>query len=233
MHELTDQEASQQLITRANSLFELVRSHADQAEQDRHLPNEVAQAFAHNELYRIAAPIEIGGYDIDPATQIKVIEAISRADGSAGWNLMIGIETFGLVSPAMSGCWDLVKDPRAIMASSTAAVGTAERAPDGWLINGQWQFVSGIHNAHVFGATVRLHENGEQIDKLLRYALLDRDEFEIVDTWNVSGLRGSGSHDVRINNVWVPDRHVVAAMGDALQQDAPAADSFGSTPDLQ
>ena len=70
----------------------LVREHADQAERECRLPAPVAEAFARSGLYRVAAPLDLSGLDADPATQIRVIEAVSSFDGSAGWNLMIGIE---------------------------------------------------------------------------------------------------------------------------------------------
>ena len=193
----------------------LIREHADEAEEQRHLPRPVAEAFAREGLYRLAGTPDIHGADADPMTQIRVIEAVSRADGSAGWNLMIGIETFGLIGPGFKNrCPELIADPATIMASSTAAVGRAERCGNGWRVSGQWQFVSGIHNAHIFGATVRLFEAGSDvpIDEGNRYAVVRAGAFEIVDTWHVGGLRGSGSHDVRLDAI-VPDEHIIAPIG--------------------
>ena len=200
-------------IARAESLRELIRANAHEAEQIRHLPVEVATAFAANQLYRLGAPVSVGGSDTHPVTQMKVIEAVSRADGSAGWNLMIGIETFALVAPSMTTCVDVIADPHVIMASSTAAVGEARKCDDGWLINGQWQFVSGVHNAHVFGATVRKVGGDNDHPDMRYYAILPKGRYEIVDTWHVSGLRGSGSHDVRIENQTVTDDYLVATLG--------------------
>jgi len=200
-------------LARAESLDELIRSHAAEADRIRHLPNAVATAFAANQLYRLGAPTAIGGADAEPSTQMQVIEAVSRSDGSAGWNLMIGIETFALVGPSMATCAEVVEDPDVIMASSTAAVGEARRCEDGWLINGQWQFASGVHNAHVFGATVRKLDENDESDEVRYYAILSKGCYEIVDTWHVSGLRGSGSHDVRVENQVVADTHVVATLG--------------------
>jgi len=199
-------------ITRAEGLKDLVLSQADEGERERRLPNRVAQAFAEAGLYRIGAPRDFGGLESDPATQIKTIEAISRFDGSAGWNLMIGIETFGLIAPAMARCRDLIEDPKIIMCSSTAAVGRADKEGDGYRVNGQWQFVSGCHNAHVFGATVRLHENGEPHGRNV-YAMVPVPDYEIIDTWHVGGMCGSGSHDVRVADIWVPEAHIVAPIG--------------------
>ena len=203
-------------VRRAESLAPLIRQHADEAERQRHLPRPVAEAFAREGLYRLAGTPDIHGADADSMTQIRAIEAVSRADGSAGWNLMIGIETFGLIGPGFKGrCPELIADPTTIMASSTAAVGRAQRCGDGWRVSGQWQFVSGIHNAHLFGATVRLYaDDGEEpIDQGNRYAVVPEGEFEIVDTWHVSGLRGSGSHDVRLDDVFVADERIIAPIG--------------------
>ena len=203
------------LVAKAETLRPLVAAHADEAECERRLPAPVAKAFARAGLYRVAAPKTFHGAEADPMTQIRVIEAVSRMDGSAGWNLMIGIETFGIIGPGFAKCPALIADPRTVMASSTAAIGRADRVECGWRIDGQWQFVSGIHNAQIFGATVHLFENGERIDDATRYAIVPAGDIDIVDTWHVAGLRGSGSHDVRVDNVTVPDSHIIAAMGGA------------------
>ena len=164
-------------------------------------------------LYRIAAPVSLGGLDSATTTQMQVIEIISCASGAAGWNLMIGIEIFGLVAPSLSTCKEMVEDPLTILAGSTAAVGNAEVSDDGYLVSGQWQFVSGIHNSSVFGATVRLTKNGTPVEDTLYYAMVPKGDFQILDTWNVSGLRGSGSHDVRLESVHVPSNRIVASLG--------------------
>ena len=200
-------------LEKVESLSGLIREHAADADRVRHLAKPVASAFAQNQLYRLGAPHAIGGADARPTVQMSVIESASRADGSAGWNLMIGIETFALVGPSMATCKDVVEDPLVIMASSTAAVGEARKCNDGWLINGQWQFASGVHNAQVFGATVRKVDERGESDDVRHYAIVPEGEFEIVDTWKVAGLRGSGSHDVRIVDQVVPDNRVVATLG--------------------
>jgi alkylation response protein AidB-like acyl-CoA dehydrogenase len=177
----------------------------------------VAEAFAREGLFRLAAPAWCGGEAADPMTQIAVIETISEADGSAGWNLMIGIESFGLIAPGLGACAELIADPEAILCSSTAAVGHAEAVAGGYRVSGQWQFVSGCHNSHLFGATVRLHRDGAPVPGTGNvYAMLPRPDFTIVDTWHVAGLRGSGSHDVRVAEAFVPQARIVPPLGAEL-----------------
>lgn len=202
------------LLETAISLQPLVRAHADASEAQRHLSREVAQAFAEAGLYRIAGPRDSLGSEQTPATQVEVIEAIAYADGSAAWNLMIGIETFGLLSPAFANCIELIEPPATVLCSSTAAVGRADKVAGGYRVSGQWQFVSGCHNAHYFGATVRVWEGGEMLESVPnQYAIVARDDFEILDTWHTAGMCGSGSHDVKVADVFVPEERLLPTLG--------------------
>lgn len=208
---------------RARSLQPLVREAADEAERERRLPARVAEAMAKEGLYRVAAPAAIQGGAIAPEQQIRVIESIAEADGSAGWNLMIGIESFSLLSMAFSRRADLFADPNLIVCSATSIPGRAEQVAGGYRVSGRWPFVSGCHNAAYFAGLVVVHENGAPVaGRPPGWALVPREEFEIIDTWNVSGLRGSGSHDVRLDGVFVPEESMGAGAwssefdGDAL-----------------
>ena len=198
-------------VERARALAPLVREAADEAERERRLPARVAEAMADAGLYRVAAPREMGGAERDPCTQIRTIEAIAEADGSAGWNLMIGIENFGLLTLGFPRGAELFADPRVILCGSTAAVGKAERVPGGFRVSGRWSFVSGCHNAHFLSALAMPHENGEPVvGEAAQFMIMPRSEWEILDTWNVSGLRGSGSHDVRAEDVFVPEENTAS-----------------------
>jgi alkylation response protein AidB-like acyl-CoA dehydrogenase len=199
-------------IARAEALEPIVRQYADEADQERRLPAPVAKSFAEQGLYRLGAPKDFAGEEADPMTQMAAIETISRFDGSAGWNLMIGIETFGLVAPGLSACRELIEDPMVVMCGSTAAIGRAEKDGEGYRVNGQWQFVSGCHNSTIFGATVRLYDKGEPVGTPV-YALIAAPDFKILDTWHVGGMRGSGSHDVTVSDIWIPAKNIAAPIG--------------------
>jgi indole-3-acetate monooxygenase len=202
---------STDFVERARALTPLIRSHADEAERERRLSAPVAEALAREGLYRIALPRGCGGPEADPVTQIRTIEAVAYADGSAGWNLMIGIETFGLVVPLFARRTEILEDPMAIMCSSTAAVGRATPVDGGYRINGRWFFASGCHNSVWFGATVRTDDD----EPRQCYALLPKGDYRILDTWDVGGLRGSGSHDIEVNDVFVPASRISGHLGTA------------------
>ena len=215
--------AAEPYLSRALELEVLIRQHADHADAERRLHTDVGRAFAASGLYRLPAPVSIQGADASAVAQVAVLEAVSAFDASAGWNLMIGMETFGLIGPSMQGCEELVADPMTVLASSTAAIGRAVREGEGYRVTGRWQFVSGVHNAQVFGATVRRYStwNGEDdpanelIDATPCYALIVEPDFQIIDTWHTVGMRGSGSHDVTVQDVWVPDARMVVNIGNA------------------
>ncbi|GIT39252.1 MAG: hypothetical protein Ct9H300mP8_04480 [Gammaproteobacteria bacterium] len=172
-------------LERAESVTPLVREYADLRNSnatclDPLLRHSRVLDFTESRTTRLPRA------DTDPLTQMRVIEVVSEADGSAGWNLMIGIETFGLVAPAFGllsridlgssndyGELDRGRRPSRTMRRRM------ERS-------GQWQFVSGIHNAQVFGATVRLYDNGATVDDGFHYAVVEEGDYEIVDTWNFS-----------------------------------------------
>ena len=187
-------------------LSDLIAGHAAEAEANRHLNHEVASALARAGLYRVAAPRSFGGGEVHPSTQIRVIEAVSEIDGATGWNLMIGIEVMGILAsvypPAL--VQQLYADPDLIISGALNPLGSATLANGGYLVSGQWPFASGIHNAHYFWGQCIVHVEGKhaQDDQgvVLIEALFSREDFEIVDTWDVAGLRGSGSHDVKVES---------------------------------
>jgi alkylation response protein AidB-like acyl-CoA dehydrogenase len=198
---------------RVRELAPLIRDNADAAERQRHLPGEVAKAMAHAGLYRIAASRTIGGEELSPMNQIEVIESISQVDGATGWNLMIGIEVMGLLGAALEPdvAQEIYHDPGLIAAGALNPQGRAVRTDGGYLVTGQWPFASGCHNAQWFwgqcivtDGTEPIRNAGGQVELL--EATIPSTDFEILDTWHVSGMRGSGSHDVAANEVFVPDR---------------------------
>ncbi len=212
-------------IERARALVPMLREFADQAERERQLPAPAAEAMARAGLYRVAAPRRVGGAECEPAAQIEIIETIAAADGSLGWNLMIGIEVMGFLGAVLERDLGskLFADPALIVSGALNPVGVATPVAGGYRVTGQWPFASGCHNADYFWGQcqVRDEQGNPATDgsPSVREALLSRDEFEILDTWHVSGLRGSGSHDVAANDVFVPDERMTAVMFEPIQEE--------------
>lgn len=182
--------------------------------------------MAHAGLYRVGASTILGGEELSPMQQIEVIETVSAIDGATGWNLMIGIEVMGLLGAALepSVAQDIYAKPELIAAGALNPQGRAVRTDGGYLVTGQWPFASGCHNADWFWGQCIVTSNGQSVRTAdgveLIEATIPAADFEILDTWHVGGMRGSGSHDVAVHDVFVPDRLItrVAAGGSAAMR---------------
>jgi alkylation response protein AidB-like acyl-CoA dehydrogenase len=215
----TGERRGQEHVARVLELMPLARECAEQAERERRLPKRLVDAMCAAGLYRVAAPASLGGGETDPWTQIEVIEALSRADGAAGWTLMIGIENMGFLGAALEPATarEIYRDPGLVVAGALNPLGRARPVPGGFQVSGQWPFASGCENAQYFwGQCLVVPDGASQPDPdarlVLREALLPAADFEVIDTWQVSGLRGSGSHDVRASDVFVPEERMTAVM---------------------
>jgi alkylation response protein AidB-like acyl-CoA dehydrogenase len=193
------------LVERARALQPLVRSFAARAEAERTLPRELVSALAEAGLFRIAVARSQGGAEAGPRAQIEAIEAISAADGAAGWTLMIGIETLGFASAALRPAVSeeiVAKNPSVVFSGALNPLGRAAPVEGGWRVTGRWPFASGCLHADWFWGQCVI-EGREKLE--LMEVVVPRADYRVVDTWHVAGLRGSGSHDVAVEGVFVPE----------------------------
>jgi alkylation response protein AidB-like acyl-CoA dehydrogenase len=117
---------------------------------------------------------------------------------------------------------ELFSDPGLIISGALNPLGIATPVPGGYRVTGQWPFASGCQNSQFFWGQCQVRDENDNPPTdgtpALREALLSRDDFEIIDTWNVSGLRGSGSHDVAAVDVFVPEERMTAVMFTPLNE---------------
>lgn len=209
--------AAPSLLERVAGLRDVIRRGGDEAQLLRRCPTFVIDELIDAGLFRFTIPRELGGENASVSETIEVIEAISAIDASVGWNVMLGSEINAMAAGGMAR--DLAEevylgDPRVIMCGGGGpgtAPSKAVAQPDGsFKVWGHATFISGCHNAtwcfiiapEFDGDDIRL-TNGAPTVKLW---FLHRDQWEILDTWDVAGLRGSGSHDVVANGGVVPER---------------------------
>jgi len=205
------------LLQRISNLEHVIRRGGDEAQQLRRCPSFVIEELIDAGLFRFTIPRELGGEDASVGQTIEVLEAISAIDASVGWNVMLGSEINAMAAGGMArevAEEIYLDDPRVIMCGGGGPGTTPSRAvaqPDGsFRVWGHTTFISGCHNATwcfmvapVFdGDEIRL-TNGAPTVKLW---MLHRDQWQINDTWDVAGLRGSGSHDVVTDGGGVPER---------------------------
>jgi indole-3-acetate monooxygenase len=205
------------LLERVAALTDDIRRAGDEAQLLRRCPNWIIDALIDAGFFRFTIPRELGGEDASISETIEVLEAMSAIDASVGWNVMLGSEINAMAAGGMDP--ELAKEvylqnPKVIMCGgggpgtrSSKAVAQSDGSYRVW---GQATFMSGCHNATwcfmvapVFENDAVKIVNGAPVVKLW---MIHRDEWEIQDTWDVSGLRGSGSHTVLTEGGLVPAR---------------------------
>jgi alkylation response protein AidB-like acyl-CoA dehydrogenase len=211
------------LLERTRQLRGLVHSARDETEQKRCLAASVKQALVDAGLFRLAVPAVHGGVEAPPVEALLVFEELASVEASAAWivwnNTLPALLSKFLDAPAGR---ELFADARTLMANSTRPSGRARPSRDGFCVAGRWSLVSGCELAsHVLVRCV-LPEQGDVASRQPQFfmAYLPRARCQIVDTWHAGGLRGTGSHDVLIEDVFVPAAHCVA-FGRPRQLDTP------------
>ncbi len=195
---------------------------AEQIERERALPAELRAELVEAGLFGLCLPRALGGREAQPAEMIRALEELARGDGATGWCAMIASTS------SLLGAYLPDEDARLIYADGHgvsggvfAPRGRAERLDEGYMVSGRWSFVSGVqHCDWVMGGCIVY--SGEQPELLengspdVRLMLMPADSVEVIDTWSVSGLRGTGSHDMAVEQEPVP-----AARGVSLFTDPP------------
>ena len=204
----------------ANSVLEsvekigpLLQEYTAVGERDRHMAKPAVQAMVDEGLFRIWLPRAYSGIESDPVTAMRVIEQVSRVDSCAGWNLQISASvTLFLAWFPDEGIDEVLgRRPDAILGGTLFPPGRAVPVEGGYRLTGRWPFVSGCHECSWFlgpafvmaGDEPRVGDNGEPMQILVLYPA---SESELIDTWCTMGMRGTGSHDIAVRDVFIPFR---------------------------
>lgn len=200
------------LVKAAQRIAPLVRACRDEGERERRLPVQVLAAMHEARLFRMYIPKALGGLEIDPITSMIVIEEIARADAAAAWNLMLGA-TYGLWAAFLpeDAAREIYGAPDAVVAGALRPTGRACSVDGGFVVDGRWSFASGIRHAAWWNAGVLVvRDGGDGKDApppaapeawLVFFPAADG---ELIDNWDVGGLRGTGSHDYAVSGLFVP-----------------------------
>ncbi len=202
------------LLDAARDLAPLIAAHADAAEQARRAQMPVVEALQNAGIFHMLVPRSLGGSEVHPAEFMGVIEELARTDASAAWVAMIGasgVITVAYLDPAAAAVV-LGDAPYSIVGGVTNPSATATPTQGGYTLNGRWAFGSGCQHSQwmALSGMVRSPE-GSVID--VRFAMIPTSEIEILDTWDVAGLRGTGSHDVVVKDVFVPAERTYSVVG--------------------
>jgi alkylation response protein AidB-like acyl-CoA dehydrogenase len=209
------------LVAAAREVRAVVEAHADEGERIRRLPAATVAALTDAGLMRMCVPAAYGGPDVDPATLVEAIEAVAVADGAAGWCTMIAATTSTLANflPPPTA-QEIYGDPATITGGVAAPNGTA--TPDvvdgrsGYRLTGRWAWGSGTqHCQWILG--------GARSDGAWRFCFVPGSAVTFHDTWFTGGMRGSGSLDYSVEDLFVPAERTLEVGAMRPQVDGPAA----------
>lgn len=205
------------LVEQAAALAAVARGEAEAIERERRLPDSLVEALRDAGLFHLWVPGELGGLDANIATFMEVVRTLSEGDAAAGWVVMIAAETNALAQ------WMPRATAEAIFGGGARPIcigtlnppaGTLRPVEGGYVAEGQWPFGSGFPNADWLISRARLLDaDGEPaLDDggrpQMRAFAVPAEQAELVDTWSVPGLAGTGSFDYALREVHVPTEFV-------------------------
>jgi len=194
------------LIARARALVPHLAACAAEARQARRVSESVIARIDEAGLFRILQPVRWGGYEMRPETYYDVLIALAEGDMSVGWVYgVLGVHPWlmGLLDErAVRDVWG--EDNSVRLCSSLMPVGKAEKVDGGFKLSGHWRFSSGCHFTQwaLLGGAVQGGAGGAPD---IRLFMVPHADYRIVDAWRVSGLCATGSDDILLADVFVPE----------------------------
>lgn len=189
------------LHTAADQLTPLLRERAADIEAARSLPPDVVEALRRAGCLHAMLPTSHGGVGADLVEALGGIERLARAEPSAAWLAMISSGAWVDVAGVPRDTFDSLVGRDQMVVGVFSPSGTAEAVDGGYRVSGRWPFASGCELATwIYGNC--LDQSGDE--PTIRTVVFRADEVEIEDTWHVLGLRGTGSHHIRVDDIVVP-----------------------------
>jgi 3-hydroxy-9,10-secoandrosta-1,3,5(10)-triene-9,17-dione monooxygenase len=209
----TDVSAYTAMIARAKALIPQLRQRASKTEELRQLPKETERDLHEAGLFRIVQPKRVGGFEFDYVALVDCADAIGQADASAAWNLANLASHQWMLAMFDKRAQDLIwnKDVNALIASSFIfPAGRARKVDGGYMLRGSWPFSSGVDSSewNMLASVVSSDDEADGIE--YRVFLVHKSDYRIKDTWNASGLRGTGSNDVEVDDAFVAEPMTIA-----------------------
>jgi alkylation response protein AidB-like acyl-CoA dehydrogenase len=218
---------SSKLVESARQIAGLAQERAEEGERERRLSRDLVEAMIEAGFFRLCVPASIGGGEADPATLVEVCEELARGDAAAGWCIAV-MSTAGMVGAYIpeESARDVYGDSSAVVGGVFAPKGKAVATDGGYRVTGRWPFSSGVdHCDWVMGGCIvmedgspRLLEGGRPDVQL---ALFPKEDVEVLDTWHVSGLRGTGSNDIAVEDLSVPAGRAASIITESPREPGP------------
>ncbi|HET9630348.1 MAG TPA: acyl-CoA dehydrogenase family protein [Novosphingobium sp.] len=200
-----------ELIARARAMVPLLRDREDAAIANRQVSPETIAAFHEAGFFRILQPARHGGFEMSPAVYCEVAQTLAEGCMGSAWVYgVVAVHNWqlALFNPqAAEDVWGA--DPSVLISSSYMPTGKATRVPGGYRFSGRWAFSSGSEHCQwvILGANM-VADDGDGQPEPYNF-LLPRSDYAIVDTWHTMGLCPTGSNDIVVDDVFVPEHRVL------------------------
>jgi 3-hydroxy-9,10-secoandrosta-1,3,5(10)-triene-9,17-dione monooxygenase len=197
---------SQAVLDGVRDLLPTLRERADEAERLRVIPDASIKELEETGFFRLLQPRRFDGFESDPIDFYKAVRDIASACGSTGWvSSVIGVHPWQVAlfpDEAQQAVWG--EDTSTRLSSSYAPTGKASLTDGGYQLSGKWSFSSGCDHAQwvLLGGLV-FNAEGQVVD--FKTFMVPRESYQILDVWNVVGLRGTGSNDIVVDDVFIPE----------------------------
>ncbi len=212
------------LLAAAHAIARTLPALSADIERGRRLPAPLVQELARAGLLRMSVPRKVGGPEAEPVVQFKAIEALAAADAAVGWCVMIASST-AMVASALDDetLQEIYGDASGATCGVYAPKGLAQPVPGGFKVTGTWAFASGCeHSTWRLGGALLFGEDGPRLLPNgmpdFRLMLFPAADSKVIDTWDVCGLRGTGSHDISVEDLFVPARRTYSPLTDRPRQ---------------
>ncbi|CAR55972.1 MULTISPECIES: acyl-CoA dehydrogenase family protein [Burkholderia] len=202
-----------------DALIEEVERRRDEFDKVSHVPRDMIGKMKRAGIFRASTPKRFGGDALPPARFLQMLERIAIADGSTAWVAAFGSANTYLASlPVETQAQIYASGPDQVFSGGLYPLQKAERAPGGFLVSGQWRFASGCKGADWIGVGIGGVPAGADDKNAGKpfTAVFPASEVEIVDNWNVVGMQGTGSHDLRLKDKYVDEQWTFVRGGTPL-----------------
>jgi 3-hydroxy-9,10-secoandrosta-1,3,5(10)-triene-9,17-dione monooxygenase len=211
----------QSVLDGVRDLLPTFRERADEGERLRVVPEASIKELEETGFFKLLQPTRYGGLEADPVDFYTAVRDIASADGSTGWVAsVVGVHPWQVAlfdDEAQRAVWG--DDQSVRLSSSYAPTGKAVLAEGGFKLSGKWSFSSGCdHCSWVLLGGLVFNEEGQVVD--FRTFMVPREKYQIVDVWNVVGLRGTGSNDIVVDETFIPEAFTLS-MGETGQCKGP------------
>ncbi|MBZ5738850.1 3-hydroxy-9,10-secoandrosta-1,3,5(10)-triene-9,17-dione monooxygenase oxygenase subunit [Nocardioides mangrovi] len=205
---------SQAVLDGVRDLLPGIRERADEAERLRVVPEASIKELEEVGFFRLLQPKRFDGHEADPVDFYTAVRDIASACGSTGWvSSVVGVHPWQVAlfpDEAQQAVWGTDSTTR--LSSSYAPTGKAQLTEGGYLLSGKWSFSSGCdHCAWVLLGGLVFNDEGNVVD--FKTFMVPRENYTILDVWHMVGLSGTGSNDIVVEDVFVPDAFTLS-MGD-------------------